>query len=80
MGSHGKGVINMNGEMFCDFCGSNGLVIGGTLFLYKKSHKLAWRPPDGTSQNQMDHADHVAINRTWWSSLQDRVRRNADVR
>ena len=27
MGTHGEGVINKNGEMFCDVCGSNGLVI-----------------------------------------------------
>ena len=25
-GAHGEGVINENGEMFCDFCASNGLV------------------------------------------------------
>ena len=77
MGTHGEGVINENGEMFCDFCASNGLVIGRTLFPHKKSHKLTWRSPDGTSVNQIDH---VAICRTWRSSLQDtRVKRSADV-
>ena len=66
-----------NGKMFCDFCASNGLVIGGTLFPHKKSHKLTWRYPDGTSENQIYH---VATNRTWRSSLQDiRVKRSADV-
>ena len=28
MGTHGDGVINENGEMFCDFCASNGLLSG----------------------------------------------------
>ena len=77
MGTHGEGVINENGEMFCDFCTSNGLVIGGTLFPHKKSHKLTWRSPDGITENQIDH---VAINKTWRSSLQDtRVMRSADA-
>ena len=40
MGTHDDGVINEHGEIFCDFCASNGLVIGGTLFPHKKSHKL----------------------------------------
>ena len=77
MGTHGEGVINENGEMFCDFCASNGLVIRGTLFPHKKSHKLTWRSPDGITENQIDH---VTINKTWRSSLQDtRVIRSADA-
>ena len=68
METHGEGVINENGKMFCDFCASNRLLIRGTLFLHKKSHKLTWRSPDGPSENQIDH---VAICRTWRSSLQD---------
>ena len=76
-GTRGDGVINENGEMFCDFCASNGLVIGGTLFLHKKSHKLIWRSPDWITENQIDH---VAINKRWRSSLQDtRVMRSADT-
>ena len=35
MGTQGDGVINENGEIFCDFCASSGLVIEGT---HKKSH------------------------------------------
>ena len=69
--------LNENGEIFFDFCASTGLVIGGTLFPHRKSHKLTWRSPDGTSEN---YIDHVAINRTWRSSLWDiRVKRSADV-
>ena len=77
MGTHGDGVINENSEMFCDFCASNELVIGGTLFPHKKSHKLTWSSPDGITKNQIDH---VAINKTWRSALQDtRVMRSADA-
>ena len=77
MGTHGEGVINENGEMFCDFCASNGLVIGRTLFPHKKSHKPTWRSHDGITENQIDH---VTINKTWRSSLQDtRVMRSADA-
>ena len=77
MGTNGEGVINENGKMFCDFCASNGLEIGGTLLPHKKSHKLTWRSPDETSENQINH---VAINKTWRSSLWDiRVKRSADV-
>ena len=77
MRTHGDGVVNENGEMFCDFCASNLLVIGGTLFPHKKSHKLTWSSPDGITENQIDH---VAINKTRRSSLQDtRVMRSADA-
>jgi hypothetical protein len=37
MGRHGFGVKNENGELFIDFCTQNGLVIGGTTFIYKKN-------------------------------------------
>lgn len=39
MGKHGCGIINENGEMTREFCVENGLIIGGTLFPYKESHK-----------------------------------------
>ena len=51
METHGEGDINENGELFCDFCATNGLVIGETLFPHKKCHKLTWRSPDGTTEN-----------------------------
>ena len=46
MGKHGVGNMNENGEMFCDFCATNDLVIGGTIFPHKTIHKLMWRSPD----------------------------------
>lgn len=51
MGTQGEGVINENGEIFRDY----GLVLGGTLFPHNRSHKLTWRFPDGTYENQIDH-------------------------
>ena len=64
MGTHSEGFINENGEMFCYFCASKGLVIGETLFPQKKSHKLTWR----STENQIDH---LAIKKMWKNSLQD---------
>ena len=32
MGTQGVGIINENRELFCNFCITNGLVIGRTLF------------------------------------------------
>ena len=34
-----EGETNENGELFSDFCGFKGLVIGGSLFPHKKIHK-----------------------------------------
>ena len=45
IGTHGEGTINENGELFCDFCMTNGLVIGRTLFQHRRSHKPTWRSP-----------------------------------
>ena len=77
IGTHDDGVINENDEMLCDFCMSNGLVIGGKLFPQKKPYKLTWRSPDEITENQIDD---VAINKTRRSSLQDtRVMQSADA-
>ena len=61
MGTHGEGIMNENGELFCDFCATNGLVIGEQLFPHKKSHKITWTSPDGMTEKQIDH---VAINKS----------------
>ena len=39
MGKHGFGNINNNGKRFCDFCSMNGLVITGTSFPHRTTHK-----------------------------------------
>ena len=40
MGRHGCGTINNNGERLVDFCADNSMVIGGTLFPRRTTHKL----------------------------------------
>ena len=62
MGTHGEGDTNKNGELLCDFCATNGLVIGGILFRHRKSHKLTWRSPDGMTENQIDHVARLCSN------------------
>ncbi|XP_048743004.2 uncharacterized protein LOC125656441 [Ostrea edulis] len=77
MGKHGCGIRNENGEQLVDFCLSNNLVIGGTIFPHLDIHKLTWKSPDGRTTNQIDH---FMINRKWRRSLQDvRVIRGADA-
>ena len=68
-GKHGARVeMNENGERWVDFCQTNELVIGGTLFPHKECHKRTWRSPDGVIVNPIDH---LAFRRRWRSSLQD---------
>lgn len=77
MGQHGLGVMNENGELLVDFCASNELVIGGTLFPHKECHKVTWVSPDLRTESQIDH---LAISRSWRRSLLDvRNRRGADI-
>ena len=51
MGRHGTGEQNENGELFTEFCTFNDLVIGGTLFPYKTTHKTIWTSPDGKTES-----------------------------
>ena len=74
-GRHGE--MNENGEMLADFCSTNSLVIGGTIFSHRKYHKATWVSPDKLTENQIDH---VMVRQRYRSSLQDvRVRRSADI-
>jgi hypothetical protein len=77
MGQHGLGQINDNGERFADFCATNKLAIGGTLFPHKRIHKTTWISPDHTTENQIDH---MCISKRFRRTLQDvKVRRGADI-
>jgi hypothetical protein len=77
MGKYGCDNINDNGERLVDLCGTNNLVIGGTIFPHKEIHKLTWISPNGRDKNQIDH---IIINGKWRRSLQNvRVMRGADV-
>ena len=76
MGRHGSGIINENGERLVEFCTTNNLVIGGTLFPHREIHKITWCSPNGRDRNQIDH---LLINGKWRRSLRDvKVRRGAD--
>ena len=69
--------MNDNGERLCDFCETNRLTVGGTLFQHKEIHKFTWKSPDGKTEIQIDH---IIINNKWKRSLNDvRVKRLADV-
>ena len=58
-------------------CDLNELVITGTLFSHKATHKETWVSPNGTTRNQIYH---VLINKRVRSSVKDtRVFRSADV-
>ena len=61
MGTHGY-VKNENGERLVEFCSSNNLVIGGTLFPHREIHKLTWYSPNDRDRNQIDH---LLINAKW---------------
>lgn len=69
MGTERLGEMNKNETLFVDFCAFNELVIGGSLFPHKLTHK--------TPENQIDH---TTIARKWRKLLLDmRVKRGADT-
>ena len=77
MGKHGCGTRNENGERLIEFCSTNNLVVGGTIFPHKEIHKLTWYSPNLRDKNQIDH---LMINSMWRRSLLDvKVKRGADV-
>lgn len=77
MGKHALGSMTENGELFTEFCGIHDLVIGGSLFPHKRSHKVTWVSPDLVTENQIDH---ICIARQFRRSLQDvRNKRSADI-
>ena len=78
MGRHGIGTMNNNGEMVCNLCEFNDLVIGGTICQHKLIQKLTWKSPDGKTESQIDH---ILINGKWRHLLQGvRTKRHADTR
>ena len=71
------GVGGENGELFADLCAQNNLVIGGSMFEHRRTHKAKWRSPDHVKENQIDY---VCICPKLRQSLQDvRVKRRADA-
>lgn len=77
MGEHGVGERNENGELLLELCGNFELILGGTMFKHKTSHKITWVSLDGQTENQIDH---ICINLQWKEILLDvRNRRGADI-
>ncbi|VDI32762.1 Hypothetical predicted protein [Mytilus galloprovincialis] len=76
IGPHGIGKMNENGELCADFCATNNLSIGGTLFKHKNCHKVTWCH----AGNAKNHIDHISTSQRWRSSLQDvRAKRGTDA-
>ena len=73
MGIHGIGARNDNGERFVDFCSTNHLVIGGTIFQHNPRHKVSWISPSGRTSNK---TDLFAISRRL---MNVRNKRGADI-
>ena len=66
-----------NGLLFADFCTLNELIIGGTIFPHKPTHKATWISPDLQTENQIDN---LTITKKWRRVLLDvRVKRGADI-
>ena len=64
-----------NGERFAEICGTNNLVIGGSIFPHKRVHKATRASPDQSTEN---HRDHICIYKKFCRSLIDcRVKRGA---
>ena len=77
MGKHGLGDINENGELFANLCAMNQLVMWGSIFPHKKTHKARWVLADQRTENQIDH---ICISKSFRRTLKDvRVKRGADV-
>ena len=77
MGTHGLGEINDNGDRFTEFCALNDLVIGGSIFPHKETHKATWVSHDKRTENQIDH---ITIDKKFRRSMLDvRVKRGADA-
>ena len=66
IGRHGLEEMNENGKMLADFCSTNSLVLGGTIFSHRKCHKATCVSPDKLTENQIDH---VMVRRRYRSSL-----------
>ncbi|VDP30829.1 unnamed protein product [Schistosoma margrebowiei] len=68
MGRHGLGERNENGERFANLCAFNKLVIGGTIFPFKRIVKATWISPDHNTENQIDH---IHINKKFRRTMEN---------
>ena len=77
METHGLGQMNENGERFADQCALHQLVIGGSIFPYKRIHKATWIFPNHVTENQTRSTTYALAASTgdhggmceWWEVL-----------
>jgi endonuclease/exonuclease/phosphatase family metal-dependent hydrolase len=63
--------------MFINFCASQELNLGGTLFIHKEMRKNTWVSPDLRIEHQIDH---ISISQSFRRSRQDvRTKEGADI-
>ena len=66
IGKFGLGERNKRGDNLVDFCISNDLVVGNTLFQQHPRRLYTWQSPDGKTRNQIDF---ILVKRRWKSSV-----------
>ena len=76
MGKRGVGTCTNNGERFTEFCNTQHLVIGGSIFQHRTRDKLTFCGP----AKRKTQIDHFAISQRFRGCLEDvRNRRGADI-
>ena len=66
IGIHGLGEPNERGVKLAEFCISNDLTIGNTLFPHHPRRLYTWRSPGERTRNQIDY---IMVKRRWKTSL-----------
>ena len=76
IGMFGLGCRNERGDRLEEFCVTNNLVVGNTLFQHHPRRLWTWMSPGDRVRNQIDY---IMIGRRWRSSLQNvKTRPGAD--
>ncbi|VDO73511.1 unnamed protein product [Schistosoma curassoni] len=77
MRRHGLGERNGDGERFANLCTFNKLVTGGTIFPYKRIHKVTWISPDHSTEKQMGR---ICTSKNFTRSMESvRTRKGANI-
>ena len=66
MGIYGLGERNQRGEKLLEWCISNDMVIGNTIFPHHSRRLYTWQSPGERVRNQIDY---IMVKRRWRSSL-----------
>ena len=68
IGTFGLGERNERGDRLEEFCITNDLVVGNTLFQHHPRRLWTWMSPGDLTRNQIDY---ILIGRRWRSSVQN---------